>query len=331
VVFGFYLSSLHFQRVARNLSNELEETQETFNAFQEESEQVQSELIDATVQMYEQLSEEQMRSQLEINRQERRHQDTLEDIWEIIDDLEIQIQEFEEERQGIINGLSTRSVIPPIASLLSQMEETQNNLRDELRREVLSAEFIYEENSEPTISLLHYTPLITEDELLARLSGLVNELEIQRTLFASLESYKEQMSPYLLNYPTIWPISGRISSGFGWRRNPFGGSGREHHNGVDIPARTGTPIRAAGGGIIISSGWQNGYGNTVVIDHGGGLVTKYAHNSRNTAREGQRVERGDIIGYVGSTGRSTGAHLHYEIRRNGTAVNPIAFLIEHYS
>ncbi|MCL2225706.1 MAG: M23 family metallopeptidase [Defluviitaleaceae bacterium] len=329
VVMGFYLNSHYQQRVARNLSRSLDETQAAFHAYRYESEQAQNELIDATVQMYEQLSEEQMRARIEIDRQERRHQDTLGDIWDIIDGLEDQIREFEEERQEIIGNLSSRRIIPPIANLLSEMEKTQENLREALLQEV-----VITRPDVPSIGLLGFglqAVAVSEDEVLDRLNILVAELEAQRQMLDSLEEYKEQMQPYLLNFPTIWPVRGQISSGFGWRRNPFGGRGSEFHAGVDIPARTGTPIRAAGGGTVTFEGWQNGYGNTVVIDHGSGITTKYAHNTRNAVTVGQRVERGQIIAYVGSTGRSTGPHVHYEVRRNGTAVNPVSFLLEMYN
>ncbi|MCL2198487.1 MAG: peptidoglycan DD-metalloendopeptidase family protein [Defluviitaleaceae bacterium] len=323
VIMGFYLRSLYFERVARNLHNSLEETQATFYEFQYQAEQAQSELIERTAEMYESLSEEQTRAQLEIYRQERRHQDTLEDIWDIIDDLEDQIRDFEEVQQEMRNNLSSRRVIPPIAGLLSQMEETHDNLRENLTQErVLGAAI--------TEGKMPQNAALTESELVERLGFLVNELEIKRQLHDSLEYYRQKMEPYLLNYPTLWPIRGQISSGFGWRRNPFGGRGGEQHNGVDIPARTGTPIRATGGGTVIFSGWRNGYGNTVVICHGIGLTTKYAHNTRNVVSEGENVTRGQVIAYVGSTGRSTGPHIHYEVRRNGTAINPVPFLIEHY-
>jgi murein DD-endopeptidase MepM/ murein hydrolase activator NlpD len=329
VVWGFYLRSLHFERVARHLNNSLEETQATFNAFQEESEITQNELTDAAAQMHEQLTEEQQRVQEEIDRQERRHQETLGDIWEIIDELEIQMREFEEERLGIIENLSARYFIEPIAELLLQMEEEQNILRAEFSR---GGNHKAPNETVPAIQLLSFTPKtsFSENELFSRLDSLVNELEVQRILLNNIEFFKVQMSPYLLNYPTLWPVRGNISSGFGWRRNPFGGRGSEHHNGIDIPARSGTPIRAAGGGTVTFAGWQNGYGNTIVIDHGNGITTKYAHNTRNAVSEGWRVERGDIIAYVGSTGRSTGAHLHYEVRINGAAVNPVSFLTEYF-
>jgi len=317
---------MYFQRIYRNLNTTLDETQGAFDAFREETEQVQSELIDATVQMYEQLSEEQMRAQLEMYRQERRHQDTLGNVWDLIDEIEEQIRDLETDMQEMVTGLSSRRVIPPIASRLTEMEAAHNALRESLLpQQVLGAEF------DPGIELLSMTsPVPTECELLSRLIVLQAELEIQRVLLRDIETVREAIEPYLLNYPTVWPVRGQISSAFGWRRNPFGGGGSEHHNGIDIPARAGTPIRAAGGGTVIFSGWQGGYGNVVVIDHGGGLTTKYAHNTRNDAREGARVERGQIIAFVGSTGRSTGPHLHYEVRRNGSPINPVSFLLEHH-
>jgi murein DD-endopeptidase MepM/ murein hydrolase activator NlpD len=211
------------------------------------------------------------------------------------------------------------------------MEASQETLREELASELEA--LLPSEQAVPVVGLLGFNsqPNLSEDELLNRLIILTAELDMQRRLLDNLESYRGRMGSYLSNYPTIWPIRGQISSGFGWRRNPMSGRGSEHHNGIDIPASTGTPIRAAGGGTVTFSGWNGGYGNTVIIDHGGGLTTMYSHNTRNSAVVGQVVERGEIIAYVGSTGRSTGPHLHYEIRRNGTAVNPISFLLEHHN
>ncbi len=122
-----------------------------------------------------------------------------------------------------------------------------------------------------------------------------------------------------------WPINAPISSGFGYRVHPIFGT-RRLHKGIDQGASTGTPIAAAKGGTVISSGWQNGYGNTVVIDHGSGITTLYAHQSQLGVSAGDRVNRGDVIGYVGSTGNSTGPHLHFEIRSNGTAIDPVPYL-----
>ena len=124
-----------------------------------------------------------------------------------------------------------------------------------------------------------------------------------------------------------WPLPGhhRISSGYGQRTHPI--SRRpEFHTGVDLPAPSGTNIVAAESGTVIISGWNGGFGNTVVIDHGGGLSTLYAHNSRNLVAVGDWVNRGDVIARVGSTGVSTGPHLHFEVRHNGRHVNPNPYL-----
>ena len=124
-----------------------------------------------------------------------------------------------------------------------------------------------------------------------------------------------------------WPVpaSSRVTSPFGRRYHPITRRA-EHHTGIDIGAPSGTRIIAAADGYVRFVGWSGGYGNTVIIDHGNGYSTLYAHNSRNRVTQGQRVNRGDHIADVGSTGMSTGPHLHFEIRRNNVAVNPASYL-----
>jgi len=124
-----------------------------------------------------------------------------------------------------------------------------------------------------------------------------------------------------------WPVpsSGRITSPFGYRNHPTRRR-REFHTGIDIGARSGANILAAEDGTVILSGWHGGYGNTVIIDHGGGLHTLYGHNSRNLVSVGDRVTRGQVIALIGSTGVSTGPHLHFEVRLNGNAVDPMPYL-----
>jgi murein DD-endopeptidase MepM/ murein hydrolase activator NlpD len=124
-----------------------------------------------------------------------------------------------------------------------------------------------------------------------------------------------------------WPVSGAVSSGFGSRIHPISGS-RRMHTGIDIAASTGTPVRAASDGIVVKSsvGWNGGYGNIVIIDHGSGITTLYGHNSSLAAAVGGGVKRGDVIAYVGSTGNSTGPHCHFEVRVNGMPQNPMGWL-----
>jgi murein DD-endopeptidase MepM/ murein hydrolase activator NlpD len=126
--------------------------------------------------------------------------------------------------------------------------------------------------------------------------------------------------------PSLWPVDGRLMGPFGQRTDPFSEEGSEFHKGVDISAPTGTAVRATADGIVIYSEWSNGYGRLVVIDHGGGIQTYYAHLSRFYAQTGQEVRRGELVGTVGSSGRVTAAHLHYEVRVGGAPVNPYRYL-----
>ncbi len=126
--------------------------------------------------------------------------------------------------------------------------------------------------------------------------------------------------------PSMWPTSGRLLSSFGSRRDPFTG-GSAFHSGVDISAATGTPIRVAADGIVKSAEWSGAYGKLIVIDHGQGIETYYAHMSAFDVIPGQDVRRGQVIGRSGGTGRVTSPHLHYEVRQGGAPVNPYKYLV----
>ncbi len=123
----------------------------------------------------------------------------------------------------------------------------------------------------------------------------------------------------------IWPISGPITSEFGWRTHPIFGNAR-FHSGLDIGGDYGLPIHAAASGVVIEAGWIGGYGNTIMIDHGGGIVTLYGHNESLAVGVGQSVGQGEVVAYCGSTGNSTGPHCHFEVRLNGEPVSPWDYL-----
>lgn len=123
----------------------------------------------------------------------------------------------------------------------------------------------------------------------------------------------------------IWPCNGPITSPFGYRTHPIFGTAI-YHSGIDIGVDYNTPIHAADGGTVILAGWCGGYGNAVIIDHGNGLQTLYGHNTSVAVSEGQTVSQGQVIAYSGSTGYSTGPHCHFEVRRNGEAVDPMGYL-----
>ncbi|CAN5430013.1 hypothetical protein BH10ACI1_BH10ACI1_25190 [soil metagenome] len=126
--------------------------------------------------------------------------------------------------------------------------------------------------------------------------------------------------------PTIWAHLGKINNEFGFRRNPFGGRTYEFHPGMDIDGEKGDTVIAPANGTIIKAGWTGGYGNMIEIDHGNGLTTRYGHLSKVEVAVGDQVQRGQLIGLIGTTGRSTGPHLHYELRLNDKAINPRRFL-----
>lgn len=135
----------------------------------------------------------------------------------------------------------------------------------------------------------------------------------------------EEQLKYIDSLPNLMPTKGKISSGYGYRISPINRR-REFHTGIDIANKSNTDILAAGSGIVTFSGYNGAYGRMIIISHGYGFTSVYAHNSQNIVQVGDRVTKGDVIAKMGSTGRSTGPHLHFEIRENGTTINPITIL-----
>ncbi|HEY6447910.1 MAG TPA: M23 family metallopeptidase [Acidobacteriaceae bacterium] len=131
----------------------------------------------------------------------------------------------------------------------------------------------------------------------------------------------------IVGAPMLWPVTGPITSSFGEREDPFNGEGA-FHSGVDISAGFGTPVHAAADGVVQSAGMENGYGREVILDHGNGIETLYGHLSGFAVTSGQQVREGQVIGYVGMSGRATAPHLHYEVRIHNAPVNPHRYLRE---
>jgi murein DD-endopeptidase MepM/ murein hydrolase activator NlpD len=130
----------------------------------------------------------------------------------------------------------------------------------------------------------------------------------------------------LSSTPSIAPVRGILTDGFGGRSDPFTGEPGTH-NAIDISSALGQPVRAPADGIVVKSEWANGYGNVIYVAHGYGYSTRYGHLSTFAVTPGDHIKRGDVIGYVGSTGRSTGPHLHYEVRLNNNPVNPLEYIL----
>jgi murein DD-endopeptidase MepM/ murein hydrolase activator NlpD len=140
--------------------------------------------------------------------------------------------------------------------------------------------------------------------------------------FTEMKTWVNTVQQRYSAMPSEWPVYGRIMSYFGYRIFPW----RGFHAGIDISSAYGTPVRATANGVVLFTGWRTGYGRTVEIDHGNGISTLYGHNCRFAVKAGQKVKKGQVICYVGTSGYSTGPHLHYEVHKYQRVVNPFAFL-----
>ena len=182
-------------------------------------------------------------------------------------------------------------------------------------------------SSQSFATSLEREAIVMVDRLAGSLGELDQQAKLQAVSFQQLDEFFKNQKSLLSSTPSIWPTRGWVTSGFGMRKSPFTGL-KEKHHGWDIGARMGAPIRASADGTVVVVGRKSGYGKMLEIDHGYGIVTRYGHNSKNLAKVGDRVKRGDLIALIGSTGRSTGPHLHYEVILNGVSVNPKNYILE---
>lgn len=166
-----------------------------------------------------------------------------------------------------------------------------------------------------------------QDRGLAHMNNVNQKAEIIDKNMNSLVRFFDQQSTKLAHTPTIWPTTGWQTSAFGMRDDPFTGK-RTFHYGLDIAASYGNSIVATADGIVAKTKNEKIGGNTIIISHGGGITTVYCHLSKFNVKPGQKVKRSDVIGYVGQTGKAIGPHVHYEVRRNGKAVNPFYYILE---
>lgn len=214
---------------------------------------------------------------------------------------------------GFNTNINLTNLSPETVSASENAEPVQNNSRAEYKsinyaRPEASEDFAI--NTGGPESTLQMTP----EEAEAGERGMTDQIrQVEKT---SSQTF----------LPTIWAHMGKINNEFGYRRNPFGGRSYEFHSGMDIDGETGDIVVAPANGKVTNADWQGGYGNMIEIDHGNGLVTRYGHLSRIGVQAGDTVQRGQVIGLVGSTGRSTGPHLHYELRLNDKPINPRRFL-----
>lgn len=168
-------------------------------------------------------------------------------------------------------------------------------------------------------------PTLTQAEFDDSLGYLNKSAQIRMESYGELKKYVTSQRSLLASKPTTWPVRGWTTSRFGYRVSPFF-EGTTFHQGLDIANEEGSSIKSPADGTVIYNGWQGSYGRLIVLDHGYGFSTRFGHLDRSIVNIGQRVKRGQVIGFLGNTGRSTAPHLHFEVRMNGVPVNPLKYL-----
>jgi len=183
-------------------------------------------------------------------------------------------------------------------------------------------------NSKAEYKSFNYDRPASSENFTAGSGGPFNDLTQSEADETSIESQLRLIeatgNPSFL--PTMWAHLGKINNEFGYRRNPFSGRGYEFHAGMDIDGNRGDLVAVPANGVVTKADWEGGYGNLIEVNHGNGLTTRYGHLSKVGVQIGDPVQRGQLIGLIGSTGRSTGPHLHYEVRLNDKPINPRRFL-----
>ena len=232
--------------------------------------------------------------------------------------LQIENATYHEATSQLAQQISSLQTAVDSLGIQSTLEPNARRAMDKLPEGVKSRAMGGGLGAAPAVLSNMFSPDMTFGMLSELLGTMASRLDIMRTGVQRRQALAAAT-------PSIWPVTGPLTSFYGSRRDPFTG-GADFHPGLDISADYGQPVHATADGTVAVAAPSGTYGNLVEIDHGYGIVTRYGHLSRFRATAGQQVHRGDVIGYVGSTGRSTSAHLHYEILLNGKISNPMRLL-----
>ncbi len=236
------------------------------------------------------------------------------------------VLELENENHQQANEIATlnlRSV--QIEEQLADLDELKNHVLDMVGLEASGHDIMNNENPLFFVSRSSQRSTGSSDDYEEAIIQLEQLIEKQKENMSQLMVDVEKQLQYLDALPNIMPATGRITSPFGNRISPISRR-REFHKGMDIANKSNTNIVAAGAGLVTYSGYNGGYGRVIILSHGNGYSSVYAHNRENLVEVGQRVEKGQVIAKMGSTGRSTGPHVHFEIRLNGNPMDPMELL-----
>ena len=253
-----------------------------------------------------------------------------EDLGSLTDRVEFVTSVLDADQRTLTGIRVTRQQLASQQERIEEFEAALARDRDRIRQEVARIQGLKAEQEALRVEV---------DEEITTREGLLEDVEAEKAKWVQavkeLEAESARVAAQIQstgssgsgnpNAQLHWPAPGSITSGFGWREHPIFGE-RRFHAGVDINAGCGAPISSGESGQVLSAGWSGGYGLTVVVDHGDGLSTLYAHQSEISVSAGQQVSRAELIGSVGTTGWSTGCHLHFEVRVNGEPVDPVPYL-----
>lgn len=265
------------------------------------------------------LRQETAQKERELEQRETELQQMAQKVQEIESDL-VKLRDLETQVRKVIQGEQGSASIPARQGAAAETDGTELAGAAVLETRVAPRDRVVASRSVAG----RRTPVAG---LLARLDGLKSEA-VQRaeTLAKSAEELSEHLD-FLVHKPSGVPSWGEPTDPFGWRWDPLGRGGQRYHEGIDFAASRGSEIYATADGVVVYSDWKSGgYGLTVIVDHGYGFQTLYAHNSENAVQVGDKIKRGQVLAYVGNTGNSTGPHVHYEVHLWGTAVDPEDYL-----
>lgn len=242
-------------------------------------------------------------------------------------DLVFAEREIEEKESRLVGILAELEVLREDINRIRQFDNQLKMLVGEkTMAEESSVGGIESDDFKVDMLPLHRQELASR-KILSYIRELKKDSQLEEVIQQDLIVYMNESTQKLASIPSIIPSQGFISSRFGYRTSPFTGS-RQLHKGLDIAAPIGTKIIAPADGKVVFAQRDGAYGLSVEIDHGNGIITRYAHMSKFNVKRGDKIKRGELIGLVGNTGRSTGAHLHYEVIVNGVHTNPMAYIVE---
>lgn len=241
--------------------------------------------------------------------------------------LSVGIKELSDETRRLADALNRVEIFKNKVKLIANINDVERNLSIGPVGDLSKESIIDIPSLEDISHLNNSTKMMRLAVLKSRVELLSGEIESAQKEMEEIHRYFEIRKDILRSTPARWPCYGWITSEFGFRYDPFTGE-KTFHRGIDIATGIGTPVYAPADGTVVSTGFHSGLGEVIVIDHGLDITTTYGHLNEIKVKVGDTVERGQIIGSVGNTGRSTGPHLHYEVMVNGINVNPRKYIIE---